>query len=162
MQISDLFGSCKQLASIKVLCTSMYSSLSKCEESTIENLISQNVRFIVFIGGLGNEIKLFRERSELLAKMVSHRVLRATNSRVLFINNGVITEITRENLSRYYGIIAPKQSVERDDRELIPRKERTYFEDAMPERRSKKPARKGFERTYKAHISMNRINIPIT
>lgn len=161
MKIGDLFGECSQLASIKVTCTSMYSSLSSFDENKIKDLISKNARFIVFIGGLGNDVIQFRERSELLAKMVSHRVLRAVNSRVLIVNNGVITEVNRDNLSKYYGIIAPKNPVVRDDRILIPRKEKTVFDEAMPERMPKKPARRGFQRTYRANYIMNKITNPI-
>jgi hypothetical protein len=123
------------------------------EAQKVENLVRAGNSFFVFISKDGIDMLEMRERSELLAKIVSGRVRK---SQVLFLHDGAMREITRENLSDSWRLIAPRKVIERDDRELIVRKEPTAFDDAMPRRPHKKVSKKGFIRTVNANEAMER------
>lgn len=153
MKLSELYSDCKHVAIMKILCASNGITMPEREAQKVENLVRAGNSFFVFISKDGIDMLEMRERSELLAKIVSGRVRK---SQVLFLHDGAMREITRENLSDSWRLIAPRKVIERDDRELIVRKEPTAFDDAMPRRPHKKVSKKGFIRTVNANEAMER------
>ncbi len=159
MKLGDILGVDKRLSTVKVISATIYSTLSQSDESKILELLSQNARFFVFLGGLGNEILVVKERSTVLAKIVSHRVVRSVNSRVLFFNNGRMSEVTKENVAKIYDMLSQRVPVpvcpNGMEKVYVERKETDIFREGMPERRNKKPARHGYIRTFVANSNMN-------
>lgn len=159
MKLGDIFGVDERLSTVKVISASIYSTLPQNDESKILELLSQNARFFVFLGGLGNEVLVVKERSTVLAKIVSHRVVRSVNSRVLFFNNGQMTEITKGNVANIYKMLSQRVPApvcpNGIKKVYVERKKEDFFREAMPERRNKKPARHGYIRTFTANANMN-------
>ena len=155
MKLGDILGVDKRLSTVKVISATIYSTLSQDDESKILDLLSQNARFFVFLGGLGNEILVVKERSTILA----HRVERSVNSRVLYFNNGRMTEVTKENVADVYKMLSQRVPApvcpNGIEKVYVERKEKDIFREGMPERRNKKPARHGYIRTFVANKNMN-------
>ncbi|NDV63982.1 hypothetical protein D0T60_01795 [Bacteroides sp. 224] len=154
MKLSELYSDCKHVATMKILCASKGITMPEREAQRIENLVRAGNRFFVFISKDGIDILEMRERSELLAKIVSGRVRKG---QVLFLHDGAMREITRNNLAESCKFYAPIKPIERDDRVRIVRKKPTSFDDGMPERPHKKVSKKGFLRTEMANESMQRM-----
>jgi predicted DNA-binding transcriptional regulator len=153
MRIEENFADCKHVGTVKIVCALNGIAMSESEAQKLTNLVVSNNKFFVFIGKSGLDILEMRERSELLAKIVSARVRRGI---VLFFHDGAIREITRKDTPYIWQTVAPKKVIERDDREIIPVKKRTIFEEAMNEQPRKKYRNWGFPRTMQANEAMYR------
>jgi hypothetical protein len=153
MKIQNLISDCKHAATIKIMCGVHGQTMSDYETRKVENLVRAGVKFFVFIDKTGISIVEMPERSILLARIISGRVSRST---VLFFHDGAIRQITRKNMAESWRLIAPQKVIERDEREEIPRRERTAFDDAMPGRPYKKMNQRGFTKTHNSNEAMER------
>lgn len=158
MKISELFGGNVHLSVIQVLCAKQGITMSKNESERIEAMIQSNQSFFVFIDKNGLDVLQMRERSELLGKIVSGRVRRGV---VLYFHDCTYREVTRNNLNETLIKVTPRTPYECNDKIPVPKRDRTSFDDAMPDRPHKKFSRKGFLCTMIANESMDRISRPV-
>lgn len=155
MKISDLFGGCKHTATIQIMCATHGQTMPEHEAQRIANFVRTGDSCFVFVDKTGIEILEMRERSERLAKLIARRVFRSV---VLFLHDGAIREVSRDNMTETWRLIAPKRVIERDDREEIVPRKKTAFDHAMPARPHKKMSKRGFSRTQMANDSQERIS----
>lgn len=155
MKLSEMFGGNKNIATINFMCQQQGVTMPEREQERIETMLQNGERFFVFIGKSGLDVLQMRERSEMIGKIVSGRVMRGT---VLFFHDHTYREITRTNLKDSWRLITPKMPILRNDRIPVPKRERTSFDEAMPDRPHKKFSRKGFLCTMIANESMDRIS----
>ena len=81
---------------------------------------------------------------------------------VLYVNNGRDTLVTWDNWKIIWGKLfatKPRKNNLPEPNTLRPYKSEV-FEDGQHKRRSKKPARHGFERSFNANTSMNLLGLP--
>jgi hypothetical protein len=115
--------------------------MSNNEKVKIENLVRTGTSFLVFIDFSGVSIVEMRERSEMLAKIVSKRV---KNSSVLFFHDGAVREVTESNISETWRLIAPRKKMELSDKVEFPKYQKTVFDICKMERPFKKYSKRGF------------------
>jgi hypothetical protein len=153
MKISNLISDCTHAATIKIVCGANGQIMSNSEVRKIENLVRAGTSFFVFVDKTDINIIEMPERSMLLARIVSGRVSRST---VLFFHDGAICQITRKNMCKSWGLIAPQRIIEREIKEKFARRKTGAFEDAMPERPYKKMNQRGFTKTHNSNEAMER------
>lgn len=157
MKLFDKFSdkTCKQGAelTISVLFASHGITMSSELDNKVHELVEKNARFFVYIGGLGDNAVEFTAPSSQLAKIVSYR---AAHGCVLYVNRGKVLDVTGENISRIYNLIMPKPTNNGYgmDKKYHERERFEMFREGMPQRRAKKPALHGYERTYRANRSL--------
>lgn len=157
MKIAELFGGNRYIATIGIICSQNGIVMSERDKEKIERMLQNNQSFFVFVNKYGLNTVLMREKSDLLSKSVYEHLKRG---KVLFFHGRNYREITRDNWKETQQMIYPAK-VLYDDRIPVPERERTAFDDAMPERLYRKTSKQGFLRTQTAHEAMDRLSRPI-
>lgn len=137
---------------------SLYSIVPLCKNVTakIETLTQTNKPFFVFVSEKDTEILEVKEKSILLGKIVGGRVQRSKT--VLYFHDNNFRIVSRENWKETWKHITPSEK-EKNDKIRIEKKEKTAFDECLPDRGYKKPSKRGFMRTISANTSMERISL---
>lgn len=116
-------------------------------------------QYFVTISAIGSSVLPLHKPSKLLGQVIGGAMKRGV---VLYVNNGRNTLITWDNWksiwSKLFTAKPRKKSAPEPNRSRPCRSQ--IFEDAQQQRRRKKPAKHGFERTFRANTSMNLLELP--
>lgn len=154
MKISDLFSDNKNIATIGFYCQLHGITMPKRDEEKANELIKKRVCFFIFVDKSGIDFLQFSEKNTLIGKIVGGRLKRGA---VFYFHDGSMRQITWENYAKSWKMLtpkAPKDTKIYDDRITVPKRKRTAFDDALPDRPMKKMSKRGFSRTINANISI--------
>lgn len=155
MKIGEIFADNTYLASLKIECKMYGITMPRHIENEIAHLLRKSARFVVFIGRAHVETLEIAHRSDIVGKIVGMRLRQG--KKVYFFHDGAMRLITWENWKKSWAMLTPKPEKIVDDRIRVRRRERTMFEDAMPDAPHKKMSKRGFSRLYNASESMHRM-----
>ena len=116
-------------------------------------------QYFVTISSIGSSVLPLHKPSKLLGQVIGGALKRGT---VLYVNNGRDTLITWDNWKTIWGKLfttKPRKNSAPEPNTVHPYKSQ-MFEEGQNKRRSKKPARKGFECTFRANTNMNLLGLP--
>ena len=133
-----------------------YCRLYKVDSPTIN---VSKMQYFVTISPNGSSVLSLHNSSKLLGQIVGNALKRGT---VIYMNNGVYTLVTWENWksiwSKLFATTSRKNSAPEPN--VVRPYKSEMFEEGQTKRRNKKPAKKGFECTFRSNTTMNLFGVP--
>lgn len=155
MKISDLFDDNKFIAAIKLNCNCYGITVPENIASQCVEISQKNIPSFICISSSNISIFQLEKRSKLMGKIIGHYV---KNGTVLYFHDCTYRTITPENWYKTWDIITRETTATADDRQFVPVRKRSMLDECMPDNLHKKPAKRGFSRTYEANMRMSQMN----